>query len=152
MEFELSASSITPDGRTLLSSKTSKRDKIGDIMTFDLEEDRVQKPFLATPEAEWNPLISPSGDVVAYLVSNEGSGRLTEGRRASDAVRVGAGVPDPNHTGLRLVVRWRTLLVGPVAEDVERDRVQCGRTTGRGRAEAHVRWPRDGRGAEHFGL
>ena len=71
MEFELSASSITPDGRTLLFTKTPKRDKVGDIMTFDLEEGRVQKPFLTTPEAEWNPLISPSGDVVLYLVSNE---------------------------------------------------------------------------------
>ncbi len=71
MEFELSASSITPDGRTLLFTKTPKRDKVGDIMTFDLEEGRVQKPFLTTPEAEWNPLISPSGDVVLYHVSNE---------------------------------------------------------------------------------
>jgi Tol biopolymer transport system component len=69
--FEYAVTSSTPDGRTLLLTKVPLRDKVGDVMTLDLEGDHVPKPFVATPEAEWQPLISPSGDFVAYAVSNE---------------------------------------------------------------------------------
>jgi Tol biopolymer transport system component len=70
-EYEYAANSITPDGRTLLFTKVPMRDKIGDIMVLDFEGERLPKPFMTTSEAEWRPSISPSGDVVAYFVSDE---------------------------------------------------------------------------------
>jgi hypothetical protein len=69
--FELEASSITPDGRTLLFTKTPMRDKIGNIMTLELGKDGVPRTFMETPEAEWLPRIAPSGDVVVYSELNE---------------------------------------------------------------------------------
>jgi len=70
-EMEYGASSVTSDGRTLLFTAVPLRDKVGDIMTIDLEAGRVPKRFMSTPEAEWDPLISPSDDVVLYCVSND---------------------------------------------------------------------------------
>lgn len=73
--YEYSTSSITPDGKTLLFVQVPLRDKSGDIMTLSLGGDPVQdRPasrFMQTPDAEWNPRISPSGDMVAYSVSKE---------------------------------------------------------------------------------
>jgi hypothetical protein len=69
--FEYGLSSVTLDGRSLLFTMAPKRDKIGDIAVLDLGGKSTVRPLMATPEAEWGPLLSPSGDVVAYGVSNE---------------------------------------------------------------------------------
>ncbi|MCY2960845.1 MAG: protein kinase [Planctomycetota bacterium] len=71
-ECEYSAASFTPDGRTLLFSGVPMHDKVGDIMTIDLESGRVPKRLMATPEAEWSPLVSPAGNAVLFSVSAEG--------------------------------------------------------------------------------
>jgi Tol biopolymer transport system component len=71
--YEKSPTSITPDGRTLLLARVPLSDKLGDIMTLDLEGHEPPKPLIATPESEGSPLISPSGDIVAYLALNEAS-------------------------------------------------------------------------------
>ncbi|MFN0244111.1 MAG: protein kinase domain-containing protein [Planctomycetota bacterium] len=70
-EFEYGASSITADGRTLLFTAVPLVDKVGDIWTLDLAPGGVKQRFMSTPEAEWEPLVSPASDMVAYHVSNE---------------------------------------------------------------------------------
>ncbi len=40
-------------------------------MTLGLDKDQPARKFMETPDAEWNPRISPSGGVVAYIVSKE---------------------------------------------------------------------------------
>ncbi len=70
-EFEYAAGSITADGRTLLFTAVPMRDKIGDVWTLDLEQGRAPERLMTTPEAEWNPLVSPAGDAVLYSVSDE---------------------------------------------------------------------------------
>ncbi len=70
-KFEYGLSSITPDGRSLLLAKAPQRDKVGDLIVIDLEGDPAPKTLMTTAEAEWNPSIAPSGEVVAYVVSNE---------------------------------------------------------------------------------
>jgi serine/threonine protein kinase len=67
--FEYELSSITPDGKTLIFTQDSLRDKNGNIMTLRLEKDQTARRYLQTPEAKWAPRISPSGEVVAYLVT-----------------------------------------------------------------------------------
>lgn len=69
--FEYEAYSITPDGKTLLFTQTPIRDKTGDIMTLSLENGPPAKAFMKTPEAEWAPRPSPSGDILAYSVSKD---------------------------------------------------------------------------------
>ena len=66
--YEHSTTSITPDGRTLLFERRPLRDKINDIMILDFEGDLAPKPLMT------NPLISPSGEVVAYLMSSAAEG------------------------------------------------------------------------------
>jgi Tol biopolymer transport system component len=68
---EYTVASVTPDGKTLFFTQTSLRDKIGDIMTLGLEKGSVPKRYLQTPDTEWSPRISLSGDVVAFLVSKD---------------------------------------------------------------------------------
>ncbi len=69
--FEYAAASVTPDGKTLLFTKTPQRDKTGEIMTFGLGDNQPGKTFMQTPDAEWNPRLSPTGDVLAYTVGSE---------------------------------------------------------------------------------
>ncbi len=69
--FEYQAASVTPDGKTLFFTQTPQRDKTGEIMTFSLGEKQPAKTFMRTPDAEWNPFISPSGEVVAYITGSE---------------------------------------------------------------------------------
>lgn len=70
--FEQSPGSITPDGRTLLFSRRPLRDKIDDLMTLDLDGREPPRVYMATPESEAMPLISPLGDVVGYVATSEG--------------------------------------------------------------------------------
>ncbi len=69
--FEPAAGSITPDGKTLLYTLSPLSSKLPDIMTKSLGDDQSPKRFMQTPEGEWYPLLSPTGDVVAYTVSKE---------------------------------------------------------------------------------
>jgi Tol biopolymer transport system component len=71
--MELSPSSITPDARTLLFTQTPLLNKTGDIVTQELGKPGTGRRFLETPDAEWNPTVSPSGEFVAYAVSKEES-------------------------------------------------------------------------------
>jgi Tol biopolymer transport system component len=68
---EYEASSITPDGQTLLFTSVPGTDKAGDIMTMDLTAPYTVKPFMQTPLPEYTPLISPSGDAVMFVVARE---------------------------------------------------------------------------------
>ncbi|MFN0007957.1 MAG: protein kinase domain-containing protein [Planctomycetota bacterium] len=70
-KFEYGLGSLTPDGRSMLLTKSPQRDKVGDLIVLDLEGDHVPRSFMTTTEAEWYPSISPSGELVAYVVSNE---------------------------------------------------------------------------------
>ena len=74
--FEQAAGSITPDGRTLLFARWPLRDKIGDLMTLDLDGREPPKGFMTTPEAEQQPQIAPSGDLLAYSVVSEAEQRM----------------------------------------------------------------------------
>jgi Tol biopolymer transport system component len=69
--FEYWATSFSPDGKTLLFSQTSMIDKLPDIMVSSLDKDEPPRRFMQTPEGEWSPRFSPSGDFVAYSVSGE---------------------------------------------------------------------------------
>jgi Tol biopolymer transport system component len=69
--FEYEASAVTPDGKTLIFTKTPQRDKVGEIMVFALGENRPPEAFMRTPDAEWFPQISPAGDVLAYVSAAE---------------------------------------------------------------------------------
>ena len=68
---EAAPGSITPDGSTLLFAQQSLRDKRPDILTVRLDKAGAPRPFLQTPEGEWNPRLSPPGDAVAYDVGDE---------------------------------------------------------------------------------
>ncbi len=71
--FEYHTGSVTPDGRTLLFSQWHNRDKVGELMTLDLAQDKAApKVFMATPESERLPRISPAGNAVMYAVSKSG--------------------------------------------------------------------------------
>ncbi len=71
--FEYHAGSATPDGRTLLFSQWHNRDKVGDLMTLDLAQDNAApKVFMATPDSERTPRISPDGHAVVFTVSKPG--------------------------------------------------------------------------------
>lgn len=69
--FENGPESLTPDGKTILLTRSGLTDKLPDIMTFSFAENESPKPFMQTPEGEWSPRLSPSGDIVAYLVGRE---------------------------------------------------------------------------------
>ncbi len=69
--FEYWATSVSPDGKTLLFTQTSMSDKLPDIMTRGLDKDQPVKRFMQTPEGEWGPRFSPAGDFVAYTVAGE---------------------------------------------------------------------------------
>jgi serine/threonine protein kinase/Tol biopolymer transport system component len=69
--IELAATSVTPDGKTLLFTESSVRDKLPNILTIGLDPDQTPKRFLQTPEGKWTPRLSPAGDIVAYLVARE---------------------------------------------------------------------------------
>ncbi len=69
--FEYGATSISPDGKTLLFNQSSVTDKLADIMTRGLDTNQPAKRFMQTPEAEWNARFSPAGEFVAYTVSGE---------------------------------------------------------------------------------
>jgi Tol biopolymer transport system component len=69
--FEHDPASVTPDGKTLLFTESSLRDKLPNILTIVLDKDQAPKRFLQTPEGKWTPRLSPPGDIVAYLVARE---------------------------------------------------------------------------------
>ncbi len=69
--LEYSATSVSPDGKTLLYTQTSVTDKLPDIMTRGLDKDQPAKRLMQTPEGEWRPRFSPAGEFVAYNVSGE---------------------------------------------------------------------------------
>ena len=69
--FEYAATSVTPDGNTLIFTQSPLRNKTGDIMTLNLGRDEPAKTFMKTPDPEWSPRLSPSDDVVAYTVFRE---------------------------------------------------------------------------------
>lgn len=66
---ELLPGSITPDGTTLLYSESPMVTKLPDIMTKGLGDEAPPRRFMQTPEGEWAPLVSPSGDMIAYRAS-----------------------------------------------------------------------------------
>ncbi|XVJ58702.1 MAG: protein kinase [Tepidisphaera sp.] len=69
--FEYWATTFSLDGRTMLFTRASMIDKLPDIMTVDLGKDQPATRFMQTPDGEWNPRLSPDGDIVAYAVSAE---------------------------------------------------------------------------------
>jgi Tol biopolymer transport system component len=69
--FEYGATSVSPDGQTLLFNQASIVDKLPDIMTRGLDKDQPAKRFMQTPEGEWSPRFSPAGEFVAYTVAGE---------------------------------------------------------------------------------
>ncbi len=69
--FELDPCSITPDGSTLIFTSAPLRDKTGDIMTRSLGKEEPPKAFMRTPDAARSPCLSPSGDLLAYVVAKE---------------------------------------------------------------------------------
>jgi len=71
--FEYHVGSVTPDDRTLLFSQWHNRDKVGELMTLDLAQEKATpRVFMATPESERLPRISPAGNAVMYAVSKSG--------------------------------------------------------------------------------
>lgn len=64
--IEFQSSTISPDGKTILLSQCLLIDKIPDIMELPVGQEPVVKPFIQTPDLEFNPKFSPSGDLVAY--------------------------------------------------------------------------------------
>ncbi|MFO0857840.1 MAG: protein kinase [Phycisphaerales bacterium] len=69
--FEYGATTISPDGKTLLYVQISIIDKLPDIMALSLDKDQPATRFMQTPEGEWGPRFSPAGDLVAYVISGE---------------------------------------------------------------------------------
>jgi len=69
--FEIDACSITPDGKTMIFMSLPQRDKAGDIMTMSLGKDEPAKALMRTPDPEWSARLSPSGDILAYIVAKE---------------------------------------------------------------------------------
>jgi hypothetical protein len=68
---EIGAASITPDGSAVLFAQQSLRDKLPDIFTVRIDSSGPAERFMQTPEGEWRPLLSPAGNVVAYVVRPE---------------------------------------------------------------------------------
>jgi hypothetical protein len=63
--------SVSPDGRLL--AYTEFNEKTGaDIKVLSLVGERISEPFLATPSEEWNPMISPDGNWIAYSSNESG--------------------------------------------------------------------------------
>jgi eukaryotic-like serine/threonine-protein kinase len=69
--FESWATSVSPDAGTMLFSRASVSDKLPDIMALALDKDQPAKHLMQTPEGEWGPRFSPTGDVIAYTVAGE---------------------------------------------------------------------------------
>jgi eukaryotic-like serine/threonine-protein kinase len=68
---EIGATTLTPDGKAVLFAQSPLRDKIPDIFAVGLDRSSSPVRFMETPEAEWAPMLSPAGDVVAYVVRTE---------------------------------------------------------------------------------
>lgn len=69
--FEVGPSALTSDGKTIVFTRSPLSNKLPDIMTIPFGADQTPKPFMLTPEGEWWPRLSPSGDILAYVVSRE---------------------------------------------------------------------------------
>ncbi len=69
--FEHDPGSLTPDGRSILFTQSFVADKLPDIMTLQFGDGQTPKHFMQTPEGEWVPRLSPSGEIVAYMVARE---------------------------------------------------------------------------------
>ncbi len=99
--FEYHTNSLTPDGKTLIFTKTPQRDKSGDIMTFALGESRPAETFMRTTEAEWFAQVSPSGDAIAYITAAEedlgANLKVVAYPTPSAPVRVSPSMINPTH-------------------------------------------------------
>jgi Tol biopolymer transport system component len=69
--IELGAWAFSPDSRTLIIGAVPLENKIGDLMTLDLEKGGPPQTLMATPEAEWGASLAPSGTALAYIVAGE---------------------------------------------------------------------------------
>ncbi len=69
--LEIGPTCIAPDGKTLLFVQMTLRDKRPDIYTVRIDKSGPATPFIQTPEGEWDPFLSPSGDMVAYIIRSE---------------------------------------------------------------------------------
>jgi hypothetical protein len=58
--------SFTPDGRTILYTRTSRTAIVGDILLVAVDGATPPEPFLAGPHDESGPLLSPDGRWVLY--------------------------------------------------------------------------------------
>ncbi|HVR29677.1 MAG TPA: protein kinase [Thermoanaerobaculia bacterium] len=65
--------SVTPDGRTVLFSRWSNVDKIGDLLLADVDGEAPPRPFLAGPGQESFPLLSMDARWVLYGSDVSGS-------------------------------------------------------------------------------
>jgi len=72
--FDYLLGSVTPDGRSILFSRASDTDQLGDIYLVDVEGGAPPRPVLGGPGQESRPRLSPDGRWLAFL--SEGSGRL----------------------------------------------------------------------------
>lgn len=69
--FENVPTALTSDGKTIVFLRSPLTNKLPDIMTVPFGADQTPKPFMQTPEGEWGPRLSPSGDILAYVVGRE---------------------------------------------------------------------------------
>jgi hypothetical protein len=72
---EFAPGSVAPDGKTLIFDQRNNLDKIGQIMTIDLQTAGAAAiPYMTSPMSESLPRISPAGDAVAFLSTSSESG------------------------------------------------------------------------------
>jgi Tol biopolymer transport system component len=65
---------MTPDGRLLLLERSPAGDI--DLLTVDLDGDRVPRPYVATPMVESESTFSPDGRWVIFTANYEGSNQI----------------------------------------------------------------------------
>lgn len=65
--YEYHAFGLTPDQKTIIMTRASRRDRVVDVGTVPLGPDQMPQPFLEPSLSKWMPLLSPTGDALAYL-------------------------------------------------------------------------------------
>lgn len=68
LEFHAGGSSA--DGKLLLFSQVKNIGKVGQLMVVDLAAGGTPRPLLKSNTSDWQPILSPSGRMVAYLVGD----------------------------------------------------------------------------------
>ena len=65
--YEYHAFGLTPDQKSIILTRASRRNKVADVMTVPLGPDQTSQPFLEPSLSKWVPLLSPTGDALACL-------------------------------------------------------------------------------------